>query len=229
MSTQQTKFKEIADAIRDKTGSTELIKPSAFKDEIPKVYDKGYQDGSEVAQKKPYFNTSSPAPHHEYLFFANRWNDYLDYWDLSNIANGAYLFYNSTTLTRVPPLGTSKCTRLNFTFYQCKLLEIIEGIDFSANPNTQECFRFCSALKTIIINGVIPCSIDFKDCVVLDKTTITSIMTKLTDTASGKFITFPKAAINKAFETSSGANDGSTSAEWLALVGAKSNWTISLM
>ena len=53
-------------------------------------------------------------------------------------------------------------------------------------------------------------------------------MTKLTDTASGKTITFSKTAVNKAFETSAGANDGSTSAEWLALVGTKPNWTISL-
>lgn len=41
MSVQQEKFTEIADAIRNKTGENDLIKPSEFADKIEDVYDAG--------------------------------------------------------------------------------------------------------------------------------------------------------------------------------------------
>jgi hypothetical protein len=41
-------------------------------------------------------------------------------------------------------------------------------------------------------------------------------------------ITLRLESVNKAFETSEGAMDGSTSDEWLALAATKANWTISL-
>ena len=53
-------------------------------------------------------------------------------------------------------------------------------------------------------------------------------MNILSDTASGKTLTLSLTAVNNAFETSAGAKDGSTSAEWTALVDAKTNWTITL-
>jgi hypothetical protein len=37
----------------------------------------------------------------------------------------------------------------------------------------------------------------------------------------------PLRAVNKAFETSEGANDGKTSTEWETLIGTKTNWTIA--
>ena len=46
MSYQQEKFKEIADAIREKTGTTDLIKPSEFADKIEDVYVAGQNAGS---------------------------------------------------------------------------------------------------------------------------------------------------------------------------------------
>ena len=41
-------------------------------------------------------------------------------------------------------------------------------------------------------------------------------------------LTFSEEAVNKAFETSEGANDGSNSTEWKALADTKKNWTITL-
>ncbi len=41
MSVQQEKFKVIADKIREKTGTTELIKPNDFAEKIDEVYDSG--------------------------------------------------------------------------------------------------------------------------------------------------------------------------------------------
>lgn len=62
----------------------------------------------------------------------------------------------------------------------------------------------------------------------LNKKSIISIINALSGTTSGISVTLNRNAVNKAFETSSGANDGSTSQEWLNLIATKSNWTISL-
>ena len=55
------------------------------------------------------------------------------------------------------------------------------------------------------------------------------IFGSMSDDATDVTLKIPKATIDKAFETSSNAKNGSTSAEWTALTGLKSNWTISLL
>ena len=47
MSVQQDKFKEIADAIRGKTNSTDKIKPSEFASKVNDVYEAGKAEGTE--------------------------------------------------------------------------------------------------------------------------------------------------------------------------------------
>jgi len=51
MSYQQEKFKEIADAIREKTGESELIKPSDFAGKVDEVYDAGKHQVFEMVQQ----------------------------------------------------------------------------------------------------------------------------------------------------------------------------------
>lgn len=89
------------------------------------------------------------------------------------------------------------------------------------------CFTGCTALKNIKVRGKIAESISFQWSP-LTVESMKSIITHLSDTVTGQTLTLSKTAVNKAFETSATANDGSTSAEWLALVATKSNWTISL-
>jgi hypothetical protein len=111
------------------------------------------------------------------------------------------------------------------------------------------------ALKNITIEGVVGANFDWthasnltRDSILGKVTTDEEIITAgknlinlnntyyyggifgaLSDTATGVTLKIPAAPINKAFETSSGAKDGSTSDEWLALVALKSNWTITLL
>jgi hypothetical protein len=61
-----------------------------------------------------------------------------------------------------------------------------------------------------------------------DKETIVSMINTLSQNATGMVATVGKKAVDKAFETSEGANDGSENAEWLTLTATKTNWTISL-
>lgn len=62
----------------------------------------------------------------------------------------------------------------------------------------------------------------------LTRRSIENVFAVLSDTVSGQSMSFNLTAVNKAFETSQGAADGSTSAAWTALVATKPNWTISL-
>ena len=54
MSVQQVKFKEIADAIREKTNSTDKIKPSEFASKVNDVYDAGKAKGIEEGKKSEH-------------------------------------------------------------------------------------------------------------------------------------------------------------------------------
>lgn len=62
----------------------------------------------------------------------------------------------------------------------------------------------------------------------MEKSHLTSVINALSTTTSGLAVTLSLQAVDKAFETSEGANDGSTSEEWTTLVNTKKNWTINL-
>lgn len=93
-------------------------------------------------------------------------------------------------------------------------------------------FNDCTALEELILSGsLVRGGLDLHWSTKLNKASIESVINALSDTTSGLAITLSKAAVDKAFETSEGANDGSTSAEWDALGGInrpRQNWTISL-
>lgn len=89
-------------------------------------------------------------------------------------------------------------------------------------------FQGADALKNLTIEGVIANNnLNFSACTKLTKASHVSIFEHIhvTKTIS---ITLSKTAVDTAFETSEGVADGSTSAEWLALVASRPNCTISL-
>ena len=115
-------------------------------------------------------------------------------------------------------------------FNGCSKLTTIPQLDTSNGTNFSNMFYSCSALTNLTIAGSINTSgMNLKSATKLSKSSITSVVNALSASASGKSITFSKTAVNNAFETSSGAADGSTSDEWLNLIATKSNWTISLI
>lgn len=129
--------------------------------------------------------------------------------DFSNATSLAYTFalLDGGYLRKVTLKVSEKCTNLTTTF----------------SNNT----RLYSL--TFMDGSVIAGSINLQWAAWLSKASIVSVMTHLSTTVTGKTATFSKAAVNRAFATSSGANDGSTSAEWEALKAAVPNWTISLI
>ena len=89
-------------------------------------------------------------------------------------------------------------------------------------------FQNASNLANIAFEGVIGCSINLQWSP-LTKASIINIIEHLSTTVTGQTLTLKLSAVNTAFETSSGAGDGSTSAEFAALVATKTNWTITMI
>ena len=113
-------------------------------------------------------------------------------------------------------------------FLECGKLVSIDEFYPSTKTNFSGTFLGCWELKHIIFKSTIAVNgLDFSNCYSLDKESINSVMTQLSDTTAGLTVTFTRSSVNKAYETSPGAKDGSTSAEWLALVDTKPNWTIA--
>ncbi len=116
-----------------------------------------------------------------------------------------------------------------FALSSSKLKTILGALDFSECTKATIWLNGARALEDIeFVPNTIGISLDFYWCYNLSKASLTSAVNGLSSTAEGLTVSFSTTAVNKAFETSEGANDGSTSAEWTALANTKTNWTIAL-
>lgn len=143
-----------------------------------------------------------------------------------------YLFANSNCKNITVDL--SNCTGLTSTF-------ILSGGGYLDNINikvsnklttVKEAFNSAWTLKELrfMDGSEIACNgFDFQWSSSLTAESIRSIINALSSNTSGLSITLSLTAVKKAFETSSGANDGNISTEWLNLIATKSNWTINLV
>lgn len=125
-------------------------------------------------------------------------------------------------------------TALTATFNGCFSLTTIKNIVSTDDVKYQSTtFSNCNSLKNISFEGVIGTSINFQWSP-LSRASFENIIEHLSPTVTGQSVTFKKSAVDAAFETSEGANDGSTSTEWIDLITPYSNqyngnWTISLV
>lgn len=161
------------------------------------------------------------------------WNDEIfnPKYPLDNLADATYLFYR-TGITIAPAFSITS-TSLASAFARATALKWVEGITISKEVlGTGNLFVEASSLVHCPIaktgDGAIAGSVDASVCP-FDRETIESWVNVLSDTKTGLTITFNLAAVNKAFETAEGANNGSTTVEWNTLQNSKSNWTISLV
>lgn len=150
--------------------------------------------------------------------------------DFSNAEYAGYAF-NGNYIKRVPIIDGSKTLKnLNEVFNYAYVLEVIDGLILQADGSNTFNLTFNGTVflrEITIIEGVIGSSISIQS-IHLNKHTITNVINHLSDTTSELTASFSRTAVNNAFETAEGKKDGSTSAEWLALVATKPNWTISL-
>lgn len=155
--------------------------------------------------------------------------------DTSNTTTIIDCFYNSK-ITHVGTFDWRKMTSggTSRIFRRCAYLHTVDKIIVSATVTfSGDEFGYCTLLKNITFEGTIgQKGLSFSDCTALSKASITSIINALSTSvsaSSGYSITLSKTAVNKAFETSSGANNGYDSDEFRDLVLARNNWTINLV
>lgn len=124
----------------------------------------------------------------------------------------------------------SSCTNFANFMTSMSALEEVGGIPIDLSSATSIGGGFISliSLREIRFQGEIKVDLPISHSNNLSKDTILNVFSCLSDNVSGKTFTVRKVAVNKAFETSEGANDGVSSAEWTALVDSKPNWNISL-
>jgi hypothetical protein len=143
-------------------------------------------------------------------------------------------FYWTNGISRLPEIdltGVTASDGFYATFLSCNELVTIDNLIFpesGEHPVLTSMFG-CPKLKNIKITGHIGQTVDFTASTQLSRASIESIMTHLSDTATGKTVTLNKIAVNKAFETADGANDGSVSNDWEWWTGTKQKWDISLV
>lgn len=160
-----------------------------------------------------------------------------DYFDFSQKESGAdggyfYTFSNCTSLQEIEDIGfqanPSTAAQYQHAFSYCTNLHTIAKIRSDENTTYSNTFVRCDNLQNITFEGVIGVNISFSDCVKLSENSIRNIIGCLSDSKE-RTLTLSKTAVNKAFETSEGAKDGSTSSEWLNLIATKPTWNFSLV
>ena len=229
----------IADVIRAFTGKTDKITLSEMPDEIDKVYqsgvslgkDEGRQSKREEFWENYYTNRTKNFTN---AFYGYGWNDVtFDPIDTIVCQYVCTSMFERTLITDTKveisfvPINNSQTTTR--VFYLAERLKTITKLSVTELVRTfNSWFYGCTKLENIEIGGTIAVDFDIHWSP-LTKKSILSIYDHLSTTAI-LTLTFNLNAVNKAFETSEGANDGSTSDEWKTLINNKpSGVTISLL
>lgn len=143
--------------------------------------------------------------------------------------------FNYSRFTEIPTIDLSLVTLgSKQLFANCwDALVTIEKIIMNENTEIVDWFTNDTGLVNLTIEGTIGQNgFNVQWSTKLSKASILSILRALKDTGEPLYtVTLSKAAVNKAFETSPGANDGSESPEWYSVTnqGGAYWWTISLV
>ena len=172
----------------------------------------------------------------DFVQFCKENNVVLDYSQCTN----AYYGISCLRSQHYGVLDFSKCTTMNGLFYaqnsgdtRYSVRKIDEFISSEITKFANDTFSGAIWLTDIKMSGVVATSINFGVCP-LNKQSLESVIGVLLKTATGQTLTLKKSAVDAAFETSDGANDGSSSTDWIDLITEYSNqyngnWTISLV
>ena len=143
--------------------------------------------------------------------------------------------FQDCKITHLPKIDVTNATTMSYAFSTSYLLSIRELVVSETTPFSNT-FNASRNLEKITITGTIGQNgFDVSSADKLDKVSIKSIINALSTTTTGLSVTLSLTAVNREFQTSAGANDGSTSAEWLSLIAPKTDttqqyyWIISLI
>ena len=250
MSYQQEKFKEIADKIREKTGTEDAIKPSDFADKLTEVFDAG----KEACRREQWNNKINSLKNGWSYGFAGRtWNDetFTPYTDISMSAGynitGLFTYSAITDLKGIlekynASLDLSLGANSQNLFANSKVTRIPKLI-LSDATTLNTAFNGCTDLTSIdelSVPKIVNATNAFYNCTnlreirisgelkvsvnfgdcPLSQASVESIVAALSDNVTGQTVTFK----NSQIELINGATSW-----WADLVASKPNWTFALL
>lgn len=220
---EESKIAEIAKRIREKTGGATTYTTAEMADGVAEVYEAG-KKAEYDAFWDAYQENGNRTNYHN-AFSGNGWTK--DTYKPKYAIKPTYaygIFANSRVLQGRLEFDFSLCTDFRSAFSQC-FFEHIGVIDASSATQIDSAFYrmyYChtidklimhervtsagtafnlsSALVNITIEGVIACAIDIHWSP-LSYDSIVSIISHLSDTATGQTLTLSKVAVDKAFAT----------------------------
>ena len=133
---------DVANSIRTKTGTTELINAQDFSDKILNISSGGNTLKNLLDAIKSCY----------YLF--NKYNgisvdDLIQPNDTENVTSMVDMFRECSKLTSVPQLNTNNVTNMYGMFYNCSKLTTIPRLNTSKVNNMNNMFSGCSSLESI--------------------------------------------------------------------------------
>ena len=168
-----------------------------------------------------------------YTFTECKITDYeklASYFDFSNCPNLNYTFAH-TSFTRLKELNFTSATTATSTFANSQKLHTIDKIVINSDgsfPFENKTFQSCFGLVEIRFEGIIGTSFYIHNSPKLSKESIINIFEALSSSTSAQSVNLSKEAVNAAFQTSTGLNNGTSSDEWQMLIATKPNWTVNL-
>lgn len=150
MATLKETFTNIADAIREKDGSTDKITPANMPQKIRDISSGSSQDSLKLLMD------ASPNISKWFYDHGGLTSDLLDkvlsFNTTSNLIKMNSMFYNCTKLTSVPLFDTSKVTDMTNMFYNCTKLKEIHMTGMKVNFNITPTALEHDALVEVIGN-----------------------------------------------------------------------------
>ena len=154
---------DVADAIREKKGTTDTILASNFDTEIESI--EGGVDINEYLSDRITSGSSSlggwvktiiklrspltiEGTSAEYMFYGYSLNE-LPQIDTNNVTNMSNMFSSCRNLTTIPQLDTSNVANMDYMFYNCSNLTTIPQLDTSNVFRMTYMFGSCTNLTTI--------------------------------------------------------------------------------
>lgn len=203
-------------------------------EKIPKVCDKKYDEGFVAGKNNEYdsfwraYQAEGTRTNYTNGFRSFCWTDSCYNPKYPIVTDQIGNMYNASVLTDTKvPITHKGVTNVSSVFSGASRMHTIRTLTVAEATTFASWFTNCTNLQNITFEGTIGKDINFKDSP-LTKASIESVMSHVSATAT-LTVTFKKTAVDTAFETSEGAADGSISEEWLALVDAKPNCTVSLV
>lgn len=212
-----------------------------LRNKVIEVYNKGKQD-----EYNAFWDVFQDHGNRTYYYVAfsyppsagGGWSDSTYNPKYPIIGEGTYglygVFRNQTAITNIKVPVIAKTSSIEGCFQNANgiitIPLLVLEVPVTAGVNA---FLGCTKLTNLNIecvgSGCFATDLSFQYDGALSKASITSIVNALSTTTNGLTLTLSGAAVNKAFETAPGANDGGASAEWTALKATRANWFYTLL